>query len=146
LVEAAFGLPYRFVVPDLLYERELKDYGGAAMVALGLVVADLTGEQLAYAQTCIGEVRALSVPDAMALALAANGGGVLLTGDRRLRSLASKRGVACHGLLWLLDEMWRLGIRTERLHTGLRTIQAHPRCRLPTREVNKRLAQYCGAE
>ena len=144
LVEAAFGLPYRFVVPDLLYERELKDYGGPAMIVLGLVVADLTSEQLVYAQTCIREAPALSVPDSFALSLAAEGGGTLLTGDRRLRDLASKKGVACHGLLWLLDEMWHLGIGVERLRMGLQRIQAHPQCRLPTREVNKRLAQYGG--
>ena len=114
------------------------------MIVLGLVVADLTSEQLVYAQTCIREAPALSVPDSFALSLAAEGGGTLLTGDRRFRDLASKKGVACHGLLWLLDEMWHLGIGVERLCMGLQRIQAHPRCRLPTREVNKRLAQYGG--
>lgn len=50
LLEAAFGLPYRFVVPDLLYERELRDHGGDELIGLGLVVADLTGEQVELAQ------------------------------------------------------------------------------------------------
>ena len=144
LLKAAFSLPYRFVVPDLLYERELKNYGGEELIALGLVVADLTGEQVTYARAYRREVRALSVPDAFALSLAATSGGTLLTGDRRLRSLASKKGVACHGLLCLLDEMWRLGIAGQRLHTGLQSIQAHPRCRLPPREVSTRLARYSG--
>ena len=142
LLEAAFGLPYRFVVPDLLYERELRDHGGDEFVGLGLVVADLTGEQVELAQAYKREKPALSSPDVFALALAKAEGGTLLTGDKRLRSLAAKERVACHGLLWLFDEMHLDGIATEALTAGLQAIRAHPRCRLPPREVNKRLAKY----
>ena len=28
ILDYVFALPYRFVVPDALYEQELKDYGG----------------------------------------------------------------------------------------------------------------------
>ena len=142
LLKAAFSLPYRFVVPDLLYERELRDYGGETLIALGLVVADLTGDQVRYAQTFRREVPALSLPDAFALALALTDGGTLLTGDRRLRNLASRKGVEHHGLLWLLDQMERRGVAAKDLRAGLQTIRAHPRCRLPAGQVNERLARY----
>lgn len=142
LLKVAFSLPYRFVVRDLLYERELRDYGGEALIALGLVVADLTGDQVLCAQTFRREVPALSLPDAFALALALTDGGTLLTGDRRLRSLASRKGVEHHGLLWLLDQMEGGGVAAKDLPAGLQTIQAHPRCRLPAGQVNERLARY----
>lgn len=36
LIERIFALPYRFVVPDALYENEMRDFGGEKLVALGL--------------------------------------------------------------------------------------------------------------
>ncbi len=38
LVEAAFRLPFEFAVPDLLYERELREHGGPESVGMGLCV------------------------------------------------------------------------------------------------------------
>ncbi len=38
LVEPVFRLPFEFTVPDLLYERELREHGGAEFVRLGLRV------------------------------------------------------------------------------------------------------------
>lgn len=145
LLKAAFGLRYRFVVPDLLYERELRDHGGDELIGLGLVVADLTGEQVELAQLYKREKPALSSPDVFALALAKTEGGTLLTGDRRLRALAAEQQIACHGVLWLIDEMHLAGVATEVLLGGLQTIRSHPRCRLPPREVNKRLARFAMA-
>ena len=142
LLREAFQLPYRLVVPDLLYERELRDHGGDELTALGLVVAEVTSGQVAYARDCRREKPALSLPDVYALAVAATCRGTLITGDRRLRSLAKVEGVPCHGLLWLPDEMHRTGVPVESLHKGLQAIREHPRCRLPMREVDHRLASY----
>ena len=36
LLEAVFDQPLVFVVPDLLYERELRPYGGAPLLKRGL--------------------------------------------------------------------------------------------------------------
>ena len=41
LLRAAFSLDAEFVVPDLLYERELRDSGGAGLLALGLRIESL---------------------------------------------------------------------------------------------------------
>ena len=35
LLEASFRLAFQFVVPDLLYERELKNQGGEELIRLG---------------------------------------------------------------------------------------------------------------
>ena len=142
-LEIAFRLPFEFAVPDLLYERELKDYGGDALMRLGLLVEGLDGSgvglALSYQQRC----RSLSLPDSFALALAKANSWTLLTGDAGLRKLAAAESVDCHGVLWLLDRMFegRVADRNE-LHTGLQAISAHPRCRLPKSEINKRLQAY----
>ena len=41
LLETCFRLPFEFAVPDLLYERELKNHGGDNLLRLGLRIEDL---------------------------------------------------------------------------------------------------------
>ena len=143
LLDAAFSLSYELCVPDLLYHQELADFGGERLVALGLKVQSLDGKDVARSQGYRRAVRALSRPDCFALSLAARSGYILLTGDSKLRGLAATEGVACHGLLWLLDRIEREGTASGRcLRDGLAAIFGHPRCRLPEDEVQRRLARY----
>lgn len=50
-LEAAFSLSWEFAVPDLLYEGELRNYGGERLVELGLRVAELEPEEVGRAHT-----------------------------------------------------------------------------------------------
>lgn len=88
------------VVPDLLYERELKQQGGARLQELGLRVEELSGEMLAVA---VGVLRAnpvLSAADCFALALAQANGWTLLTVMGRCgRSLCSEGGMSRSALV-----------------------------------------------
>ncbi len=68
--ETSFRLPYEFVVPDLLYERELKDYGGNRLLKLGLRVEELDGDGVARALAYRQRHPSLSVPDCFALTFA----------------------------------------------------------------------------
>ena len=123
LLEAAFRLPFAFAVPDLLYEKELKAHG-SRLIELGLRIGELDGEGVTQALEYQRRTPALSLPDCFALALAARGNWTLLTGDSRLRRLAEAIRVDCHGLLWLLDEMFSTGAATSRtLHDGLRAVR-----------------------
>ena len=143
LLGAVFALPLVFVVPDLLYERELRPYGGSALLKHGLRVAALDGEGVIRALSFRRVRPSLSLADAFALALATERRWTLLTGDRVLRSLAASESVVCHGLLWLLDRMLDAEvIDRSTLYSALRAISAHPRCRLPRAEVSKRLARW----
>ncbi len=105
LLEASFRLPYRFIVPDLLYERELKNFEGEELLQLGLTVEELNGEDVQRALAFRQRVPALSIPDCFALVLAQTQSSILLSSDRALRQLADDESVECHGVLWLLDEM-----------------------------------------
>ncbi|SRR6266436_7342032 len=85
----------------------------------------------------------LSVPDSFALALAKERRWLLLTGDGQLRELAAGEDVECHGVLGLLDIMEEAGIPgIQPLHDGWAALAAHPRCRLPRREITIRLERY----
>ena len=140
---AAFALPIEFCVPDLLYHQELKSFGGDRLVEMGLRVVELDATGVVLAVRYREAAPALSLSDAFALALAHRMGSTLLTGDARLRKLASDESVTCHGLLWLLDRMLQERTATPRaLYEGLVRVRDHPRCRLPKAEVNKRLRTF----
>ena len=143
LVESTFHLPFEFTVPDLLYERELREHGGPEFVRLGLRVEELDGDGVSLALGYLRKRRSLSLPDSFALALAKTNAWTLLSGDRELRELAEEEEVRCHGVLWLLDQMFEHRvIDQDDLRAGLGRIAAHPRCRLPKSEIRKRLLAY----
>ena len=143
LIERIFALTYRFVVPDALYEQELKDYGGERLIALGLEVRSLTGEQVQEAQRLRRLERRISIHDSYALSLAKAEAAILLAGDAAMRKLAGAEGVRCHGVLWVFDQMEdQRVVPLTLLREGLSRIAAHPRCRLPKNEIDSRLARF----
>jgi hypothetical protein len=143
LLDSCFKLPFEFAVPDLLYARELAEFGGPALVARGLLVQELTGDEVTAAQTVRGNHRKLSLPDAFAYALASVRGWTLLTGDGELRALAAVEGIEFFGVLWILDQLFDNNIIDAAvIVNGLETIAAHPRCRLPRAEIQSRLERY----
>lgn len=143
LLETCFTLPYRFAVPDVLYERELKPYYGDDLIDLGLEVVDSNDEITGLATTYARAVKALSAPDSFAIALAKTNEWELLAGDGALRTLATDEKVTCRGVLWLFDEVHSNGLVTSVvLHESLTTIGDHSRCRLPKVEIRRRLELY----
>ena len=143
LLTAGFRLPYRLAVPDLLYRRELQNWNGEELMRLGLSVEELDGSGVGSALAYRRQAPTLSLPDCFALALAQTRSWILLSGDKDLRQLAAREAVECHGVLWLLDEMYTAGAAAKRdLHDGLRALAAHPRCRLPQTEIRRRLISY----
>ena len=145
LLPRAFQLPAAFAVPDVLYERELRPYGGEQLLKLGLRVEKLDGAGVEQAQAYRRRRPALTVADGLALTLAKRSDWILLSGDGSLRDLAREERVECHGVLWLLDrlEVERVA-RHDELHDGLQRITAHPKCRLPKQDVEVRLQRYMG--
>src|ERR1700730_3086651 len=60
-LDSCFKLPFVFAVPDLLYNRELADFGGPDLIARGLRVQGLTKEEVAVAQAVRGAHSKLSL-------------------------------------------------------------------------------------
>lgn len=143
MLEDLFRLPFEFAVPDLLFVRELTGDLGDRLTALGLRVEELSPAELIRATTIRRQRVNLSTPDTFALAIAESRKWTLLTGDGGLRELATSVGLEMHGVLWIFDQLAdgnHLGF--DRLHAGLTTISAHPRCRLPATEVRRRLNRF----
>jgi hypothetical protein len=142
-LDSCFGLPFEFALPDLLYGRELADYGGPALIARGLRVEGLTGDEVTAAQQVRSAHPKLSLPDAFAYSLASARGWTLLTGDGELRALAQAQHVPFFGVLWVLDQLFEgKVIEAATIISGLEAIAGHPRCRLPRAEIQARLERY----
>ena len=67
----------------------------------------------------------------------------MLSGDGELRALAEAEQIPLYGVLWVTDQLFdgRV-IEAPVIVTGLETIAAHPRCRLPNAEIQVRLTRY----
>lgn len=143
LLDPCFNLPFEFAVPDLLYRRELEEFGGPALIVLGLRVEELTSAELIVAQNTRSARPKLSLPDAFAYSLASGRQWGLLSGDGELRALAQAEQIPLYGVLWLTDQMFDTRVvETPVLLAGLEAIAAHPRCRLPSAEIQVRLTRY----
>ena len=143
LLEAVFSCAKTFVVPDLLYERELASDIGPRLLTLGLDVVDLKPQELEQAQQVSETHRGLSMADCFALILATRPDHWLITGDSLLRKVALARSMQAYGLLWLLDQMHDSGlVAPNQLAAGLKVISEHPRARLPANEVQSRMAAW----
>ncbi len=144
-LEMVFRLSFEFVVPDLLYKRELEKYNGAELLALGLKNESLDSEGMILALRYQAQEPNLSLPDSLALALAKRKNAILLAGDGKLRDMAKKEGVPYHGLFWVWDRLNEQSVASmKQLYQGLKKIADHPRCRLPKNELEARLKLFSG--
>ena len=144
LLEAVLSGPDNIAVPDFLYDAELRDYNGLALIAQGLQIIHLDDAEMTSAQDLYNERRdQLSLPDCSASVCSQRLDHQLLTGDRALREHAEAAGMTPHGVLWLLDRLHEAGsVAPGVLHAGLTAMAGHRRSCLPRNEVDLRLRRW----
>ena len=106
-------LPYRFVVPLPIRASELLTLTAREWESLdhgGMETHDLPPDQMKDVFACKRRHGRLSANDCFCLVTAqSHEGGILLTGDGHLRSVAAALGVRVHGVLWIVDELEAAG-------------------------------------
>jgi predicted nucleic acid-binding protein len=137
-------LPFTFVVPQPLYDRELLSIPPREremMVARGMQVQTLTGDQTQRAQDYASRFLPLAVYDCFALVLAeTNENALLLTGDGNLRKVAEGHDVETHGVLWAVDQMEaHTDIPIRVLLEALQLYERDPMVWLPEAELRRRI-------
>jgi len=142
-LDSCFKLPFEFVVPDLLYKRELAGFGGPKLVKLGLRVEELGGDEVTIAQTVRTACPRRGQRIGEGIGQGKLGVRTLLTGDGELRALAKAGKVPFFGVLWVLDQLFEGAVmEAAAIASGLEAIAAHPRCRLPSAEIQARLERF----
>ena len=102
-----------------------------------------TPEELFNIQDCKAKYQSLSIQDCSCLLLAENLSGILLTGERKLKTIAtSSYGIKVHGVLWIFERLIEKKIITPRkAHAGLsRLITLNNR--LPKTECERLLKSW----
>ena len=143
LVEAMFALEYEFGVPDVLYADELEAQH-STMLDVGLrqfeLAPELVNSAIALYEKAV--VTKVSANDCMALALAQAEECPLLTGDAKLKQLATSEGVTVFGTLWLVENMLNSGLLTAAEAEEAYQKVLEDGSRLPIREINKQLKKF----
>ena len=98
------ALSYRFIVPDAVL-AELNAPLRSRVQDLGFEIGSLEAGTISEIFALRSDHPRLSVADLFALFVARDRRAVLLTGDRRLKTLAESHGLSVHGMLWVLDEL-----------------------------------------
>ncbi len=144
LLECLLQLPYRFIIPDVLYTDELitlHHYCREQLLEIGFELGELNGPQVGKAGGYNLCYSALTLNDCFALVMAeTTADAVLLTGDQRLRRVAEQHRVETHGILWILDQAYEQGaVDAVTLHAALLVLFNDPLTRLPGKELKKRM-------
>jgi len=138
LIKQMFRLEYEFVVPDVLYEVELKD-NHSNLPKLGLKRRELQAEAVEYTVALGSKYPKPGRIDLMALALARQERCPLLTGDQALRQAGVAEGVVVVGTIWLVGEMLNAKIIAKKDARAAYDKMKESDRRLPWTEVEKQL-------
>lgn len=113
ILDLLFRLPYQFAMPDVLFAEEVED-GRPDLLGKGLQTLVVSAEYVRYAIE-LGERHGdePGMNDRLALALAKQEACPLLTGDKKLRRLASVEGVERFGTLWIFPKLIEFGLLTQ---------------------------------
>lgn len=145
LLHVLLQLPHRFVVPLPIRHSELLEFTDQEWQLLddgGLVTFDLPPELVGDAFTAKGTHPKLSANDCFCLVTTRyHENGILLTGDRLLRRVATGEGLRVHGALWVIDELHAHGVGSaELLVSALEIWRDDPTVRLGAlTEIEERL-------
>lgn len=143
LLELLGRLPYRPMVPLPVRVSEILDFSRQdwrRLDDLGMITHDLTPTEVGRALEFKGRHRALSANDCFCLVTALVHRGILLTGDARLRKVATDKELRVHGVLWLIDELASAKVcPASVLAEALRVWRDDPTVFLPPQEVSGRL-------
>ena len=144
LLRAMFRLPFQFVIPQPLFKEELErisEEEKQEMIALGMEVIVLPGEQVSQAQIYFNENRLLVLNYCFALVLAEETEeSILFTADKALRQLADSKNIETHGILWGIDMLEEhTDIAPQTLLDALLAFEADPQVWLPEDELKTRI-------
>lgn len=143
LIEALFQLPCEILTTDFIVnELNRKRPLGTRMIEKGLIVRDLSPQQVARIQVLISRHKGTSVPDISCYILAEELSIPLLTGDGGLRAAALHAGIRTHGTLFVRDQLVKH--RTLRPPDASDSLKRIQECgaRLPKSECAKRYRRW----
>jgi len=104
----------------------------------------LDGQRVDRVSDVLREAPSLSVHDGFAFVVAERHPGcILLTGDKRLRSLAEDENMEVHGVLWVIEELERHGRASRAVRmAALEIWRDDPTSRMPEGVLKRMIARH----
>ncbi len=138
-------LPYQLVVPDFVVREITADEQRTIvdrLVGAGkLSVLTASRDELLLMQALLVRHPALSLADCSVVILAERDKALVLTNDSRIKKVSERRGLACHGTLWIIKQLVEKTIVTaeQARRALLLLLEVNPR--LPTAECDRLLRE-----
>ena len=147
LLEEFVALPYTVTIPLPLFVHEalsIDERTKNRLIELGLEVVNVAPAGVAKAMQYANQYPALQSNDCFALVVAEDSDqSLLLTGDKRLKTVATDHGVDAHGVLWATDEIYEHKLcDSKKLRDGLRVFRDDPLVFIPNGPIRSRLRRY----
>ena len=145
LLEAFVKLPYEILVPDVLFDEELvkfSDRHKSFLLENNVKIAEV--ENVQRVVDVQGKNPSLTVNDCFAFVLAeTHKGCILLTGDKDLRIYAESVQIDVHGVLWVIDEIYRSNLAYPKaLYEALLVFDKDETVHLPDRILQHYIRKY----
>lgn len=146
LLDVFLGLPFEILIPNTLFEDELLKFTAQqkkSFIQAGLKVVDIPGTGVLRARDVVIANPHLSIHDGFAFVLAEQHKGcILLTGDARLRAVATANSITVHGVLWVIDEVYKNGLSAAACYEALVCLRNDPGVRLPQRDLAAAIKRF----
>ncbi|KJF17624.1 PIN domain-containing protein [Acidithrix ferrooxidans] len=136
IASALSHLPYQIVVPEILFEEELRARHGN-LLDLGISTEPSAEDSILEVERQIRRYPRISRNDAFALVLAQEKQCVLLTGDQNLRKAAENCEIEVHGTVHLIENFVAMDLlTTEQIRRAVELMRSRGR-RLPWATVDQ---------
>lgn len=142
LAEALFSLDLSMRTTDAVWaelsndqKSVLQPFVDGNLLAIDSFTAEEVGQIVSYAQ----KHRALSFEDCSLIVAGRRNNALVITGDRKLRTVIESEQLEVHGILWLFDRIVDESVISKKLAAGkLQELQAM-NCRLPVDEIEEQI-------
>jgi hypothetical protein len=142
LLAPALASGFTLAIVDLLF-YQVSSGDGLSWQASGIVVLNLSSDEVERAQTIRSRNSLLAFSECFALSRAARPQHTLVTDNPRLRAVASDHGVSAHGSNWFLDQMGHSGrVAAGVLRAGMTTLVKMGRRQMSQEDIEQRYQSW----
>ncbi len=146
LFDHCLALPFSFTTTNIIMDELIEEQAAVIEPHINsgkFSVIKITAEELGEIMILSEENTSLSEQDWSAYYYAQKKSSLLLTGDKRLRTIAESKGIIVCGILWVFDRLVENAILSEEEACTNLKILKNINKRIPQTEYEKRIKNWC---
>jgi predicted nucleic acid-binding protein len=146
LFDHCLALPFSFTTTNIIMDELIEEQAAVIEPHINsgkFSVIKITADELGEIMLLSEENTSLSEQDWSAFYYAQKKSSLLLTGDKRLRTIAESKGIIVCGILWVFDRLVENGVLSEEEACTNLKILKNINKRIPQTEYEKRIKNWC---